>query len=235
VSDSAGAREYGTRVAKPEVARGIGPVPFRLGLAGLALVYYMMLLKHPTPQGWIRQIAYFSECTALFTQADPVATEYRLDGWSCERHDWEPLDPRPYFPIRADDKEARFQRIAHFYAHPPRHNREEIDRMRLVMNALDDYIVAHHGSMGDDGLAGAIGGIRLYQIERPIPELGTEIDRYEYRPLSPVPEGAKRFDLFHTTGTHRKARCGPASVIPASGSAAGSAAGSADNDPWASP
>jgi hypothetical protein len=213
-------------VAKPVIARGVGPVPVRIGLAGLALVYFVMLLKHPEPKGWIRQIAYFSECTGLFTQADTVATEYRLAGWSCERKAWEPLDPRPYFPMRADDKEARFQRLGHFY-------RGDVK----VLHALGEYIVNHHTAGGmDDGFAGPLGGIQMYKLDWPIPAPGTEIGRYEYVPMSPQPAGTKRSEVFESSPRSLRDRC------KSSGGATSSAADTRDaiaptsgSDPWSTP
>lgn len=214
-------------MAKPVVARGMGPMPVRIGLAGLAFVYYVMLLKHPEPAGRIvGPIAYLSECTGLFTQADVVASEYRVEGWSCERRRWEPLDPRPYFPMRADDKEARFQRLAHFYK-----------RTKKVMEALDDYIVDHHAG-ADDGIAGPLGGIQLFQIARPIPEAGGDVERYTYEPLAPVPAGASRIDLFFASTRRRHARCGPSNAskltAPVSAPEPAEPVGSA-SDPWEQP
>lgn len=215
--------------SKPIVARGMGPAPVRLVFAGLACLYFVLLIKHPDPKGWVAPIAYFTECTGLFTRADGAASEYRVDAWSCARHDWEPMDPRPYFPMRADDKEARFQRLAYFYK-----------RERKVLNALDDYFVAHHAEM-DDGVDGPIGGIRLVQLERAIPEPGSEVDRYAYEPRSPVPADVKRFDLYYTTSKRRHAACGRAASSSAPEPAEPAekpepeVGSSAPDDPWANP
>ena len=65
---------------KVEVARGLGPPPVRIALVAAALIYFVMLIKHPDPRGWIKQLAYFSECTGLFTTADTAATEFSPRG-----------------------------------------------------------------------------------------------------------------------------------------------------------
>ena len=212
----------------PAVARGIGPAPVRIALVALAVVYFVMLMKHPIPRGWIRPLAYFSECTGLFTQADPAATEYRLEGYSCERKTWELLDPRPYFPMRADDKEARFQRLGYFYAGDVK-----------VLHALGDYVTAHHPAV-DDGVSGPIGGIRMFQIRRPIPEPGTVIERYVYEPLAPVPAGAKRPLIFETAPATLRAQCTAVHAAPASGDLGGAGTDAVEvvpvgSDPWSQP
>jgi hypothetical protein len=161
------------------VARGPGPRWFRFVLIAVAAIYYFGLLDNPTTR--FQPLAFFVQATKLFPDADEFALEYRLDAWSCDAHAWVPLDPRPFFPIEADDKESRFQRFGYFYA--DRGNKEE---RRLVLNALDDYIVGRHGHV-DDGITGAMGGIRMYKWRRALPQIGDPVPRYIYRPLAPVP------------------------------------------------
>ena len=191
-----------------EIARGPGPqwLWLRIALVVLSAGYMLALYKPDLlPQPW----KFFADATGLFPYADKVSQEYRLQGWSCGRKRWEWIDPRPYFPLRGDDKESRFQRLAHFYHHN-----------RIVMWALDDFIVGHHPDV-DDGIDGPIGGIQLLDITRPIPPVGSEIERYEYKPLESVPhefeklnyktvrdcppdeEGAKKCEPARTL----KARC----------------------------
>ena len=207
----------------------MGPAPLRIALAVLAVIYFVMLMKHPDPRGWIRPLAYFSECTGLFPKADTMATEFRLEGYSCERKDWELLDPRPYFPMRADDKEARFQRLGYFY-------KGDVQ----VLHALGDYITSHHADH-EDGVSGPIGGIRMFKLERPIPAPGTEIERYAYEPLSPVPADAKRPLLFESAPATLRKQCRVARE-PQAGSASAVSPGSdevetmpAGSDPWSQP
>jgi hypothetical protein len=178
------------------IARGPGPNWLRNVLAALALVYFFALLKHPPHSRGLRAISFFTESTCLFPQADVVAQEFRLDGWSCACKAWAPIDPRAYFPIQADDKESRFQRFAYFYK-----------ATREAMQALEAWVLDRHDAT-DDGLAGAIGGIRLTKWTRPIPDPGTDLERYEYRPLTKVPD-SERKDLYYTPASKRKARCTP--------------------------
>lgn len=197
--------------AKLDVAIGPGPRWFRITLASLAAIYLFALVKHPADHvmvkreprlGWLlRPISFFTQATSLFPLADRVITEFRLEAWVCKTHKWEPLDPRPYFPIEADDKESRFQRLAYFYR-----------KNATVMGALDDFILKHHAAdRADDGVDGPIGGIRLRRLGRPLPEIGDDVPRYHYdplEPLGPVPPDDKR----ETTSTpsyvsQRKARC----------------------------
>jgi hypothetical protein len=168
---------------------------FRGALAVCAALYFVMLLHHPEPQSGMKQIAFFTECTCLFPAADRYATEYRLDGWSCADRAWRPLDPRAYFPIHADDKESRFQRLAYFY-----------QRSSRVLRALADFVIAHHGERSD-GVVGAIGGVRVSRLERPLPLPGEPVERYEFDPLGPVPLDATRQELYATPGNRRAKRC----------------------------
>ena len=190
------------------VVRGIGPRELRLGLVGVAIVYYQGLLHHGWV-GWVSKPAeFFVDATKLFPDANRVAMEFRLEGWSCTDHSWHLIDPRPYFPMRSDDKESRFQRLAYFYGvragKPAKGTPKEKVPERIAMYALDDYIMARHPDV-DDGLAGDIGGIQVYVIKKPIPEPGVTVDRYNYEPFV-VTEG-KREDLFYTPESKRKARC----------------------------
>jgi hypothetical protein len=189
------------QIRDAEIARGPGPRWLRIALAVLAGIYLVTLKWHLPDSGAFRALSFFTEATKLFADADNVALEYRLDAWSCDGHAWVPLDPRPYFPIEADDKESRFQRLGYFYG-----DRAGGETRRTVMIALDDFINARHDTV-DDGVAGKIGGIRFYKVSRPLPEPGDPVERYVYRPLSPPPENAKRTELFHSRGSLRKQRC----------------------------
>jgi hypothetical protein len=194
--------------AARNVVRGFGPRGFRLALVVVAIVYYLGLLHHGWV-GWVsRPAEFFVDATKLFPDANRVAMEFRLEGWSCTDHSWHLIDPRPYFPMRSDDKESRFQRLAYFYGvragKPAKGTPKEKVPERIAMYALDDYIMARHPDV-DDGLAGDIGGIQVYVIKKPIPEPGVTVDRYNYEPFV-VTEG-KREDLFYTPESKRKARC----------------------------
>lgn len=190
------------------VARGPGPRGLRIALVVVALLYFLGLLKHPPQKSLLKPLAYFTECTKLFPEVDEYALEYRLEAWSCSARAWQPLDPRAYFPMEADDKESRFQRIGYFY-----------NSNRTVMTALDEYIVAHHTG-ADDGVTGTIGGIRIYSVHRPLPQLGDDVPRYVYEPIAPVPLDWRYpkpdyknkihldYSFFHTKRSVREKRCG---------------------------
>ena len=187
------------------VAQGFGPRPFRYALLGVAIIYYVLLIRHPPAKSALHAIGWFTEATGLFPQADRFAVEYRIEGWSCAEGAWKPIDPTPYFPIRADDKESRLQRVAHFYK-----------RERVVMRALDEYISSNH--VDGDGITGAFGGIRLVQLEKPLPPPGGDVERYVWDPLAPIDDNApdcKEHDsvpvchLFYAPSSLRKKRCGP--------------------------
>jgi hypothetical protein len=181
----------------PPVARGPGPRWVRFGLVGVALVYFVMLMYHPTEGWWVRHArpaAFFTQATSLFPNADTFALEYRLEVWACGRQ-WEALDPRPYFPIQPDDKESRFQRFGYFYA-----------RDRAAMQALDSYISAHHAAGIDDGVAGPIGGIRVVKVVRALPFPGDAVERYHFDPFAPISADQRR-DLYYTPESQRKRRC----------------------------
>lgn len=180
--------------APENVAAGPGPRWLRLELAGLAVVYYAALIHPPPDASWLRPVVFFTEATSLFSRVNAFAIEYRLEVWACGRR-WEPIDPRPYFPIRPDDKESRLQRLGHFYEHN-----------RTVMQALDAYISTHHASGAGDGVVGPIGGIRLFKIVRPFPSAGEPIERYHFDPFAPVPPEQRR-DFYYTPGPERKRRC----------------------------
>ena len=189
-----GAHVHELRGGLAGVATGPGPRWVRLGLVALAVLYYLGLIHPPAKPSWLRPVAFFTDATGLFPRADAVAIEYRLEVWACGRS-WEAIDPRPYFPIRPDDKESRFQRLGYFY-----------DRNRTVMQALDAYISAHHAAGADDGVVGRTGGIRLFKSVRPLPSAGEPVERYHFDPFAPVPTEQRR-DLYYTPASERKRRC----------------------------
>jgi hypothetical protein len=190
----------------PVVVRGPGPRWFRIGLAAIAFLYYFALVKHPPQSGVLRPIAFFTESTCLFPSSNTYRIEYRLEGWSCSDAAWEPLDPSPYFPIEADDKESRFQRVAYFY-HRARENptKQIAANNHAVLHALEDYVLSRHPGV-DDAVAGALGGIRLFVADWPLPLPGEPVPRYVYQPLSPVPANVRK-DLYWTRPSEVKSRC----------------------------
>ena len=188
-----------------DVAKGFGPRWFRIALAVIAVVYFAALVHHPI-LSFARPVQFFTESTCLFPRADAYAIEYRLAAWSCQDAKWQPIDPAAYFPIETSNKESRFQRLAYFYKNT-----------RVVMHALDTFVVRHHPH-ASDGLDGPIGGIRLFETLRAIPEPGGDVERYHWEPLAPIPATAEANgkvppgpavyrDAFYTPGAARKERC----------------------------
>jgi hypothetical protein len=178
----------------PLVAHGPGPSWFRYVLLGIALCYFAVLVKRLPDHRLLRPVAFFTQATGLFTGAATYNIDYRLEAWSCDAKRWQPIDVRPYFPIRAEDKESRFHRLAHFYK-----------RNRTVLQALDRFVSERHPHV-DDGVAGPIGGIRLYQLLEPMPPVGSPVARWRFEPLAPRPDEHVR-DLFYTRASERKQRC----------------------------
>lgn len=191
----------------------------RWALAAAAALYFVGLFAYST--GWktvptrsaMKPAAFFLESAALLPKADEIAFEYRLEGWSCRRKRWERLDPRPYFPIEADNKESRFQRLAWFFRKSANYT--------TVMAALDDYIAAHRAD--DDGILGAIGGIRVYEVWRALPPVGDATARYSFHPLAPLEPDEHRKDVrdgdghrfYATPRDDRKKRCAAAPAAEA--------------------
>jgi hypothetical protein len=186
------------------VARGPGPTWLRWALVVVAFLYFVGLLT--CSSGWktvpqspvLKQVGFFVEAAGLFPKADVISFEYKLEAWSCERRRWEKMDPRPYFPIEADNKESRFQRLVWFF--------RKSANLRTVMNALDEYVVAHHAG-ADDAVSGVIGGIRVYEVWRDLPPPGETTARYAYAPLRPLQPNEQRKDIFNTRTSVRKQRC----------------------------
>jgi len=182
-----------------DIARDRRPRWLRGALVGVAVLYYAALVVHPPNTGWSRPLAFFTSATCLFPRSSAYSIDYRLAAWSCTDARWQPFDHRPLFPIQADDKESRFQRLAYFYKNN-----------RTVMRALDSYVAARHGSDGGDGVAGPIGGIRLLEVLRPLPAPGEPFKRYTFDPLAPLSRAEDHRDGFSTPGDERKQRCGRA-------------------------
>jgi hypothetical protein len=182
------------------VAAGPGPRWLRLGLAALAVVYLGALIHHPESR-WVRPAAFFTEATSLFSKANSVVLEFRIEVWACGR-DWEPIDPRPYFPIQPDDKESRFQRLGYFYFNA----KSFTQRDREVARALDSYISMRHAAGIDDGVAGPIGGIRVVKIVGPFPIPGERVERYRFDPFAQAPADLRR-EKYATPASETRRRC----------------------------
>jgi hypothetical protein len=142
---------------------------------------------------------YFLQIAALFPHAAVVSIDYRAEVWLCRDRKWQELETRPYFPLDPDDKENRFQRVMHFF-------RDH----RLVMRALDEYLVgAHNAGAHDDGVADdvKVGGIRVLSLRIPLPSPGDPVARLERKPLATYPEAMRKV-WYYTTKSKRGERCG---------------------------
>jgi hypothetical protein len=175
----------------------------RIGLTLLAGIYFGATFAGSAGTGLPDRmlpapVRFFTEAACLFPRAAEMAIEYRADVWSCRDQKFVAFDPRLDFPIRADDKESRFQRVGHFY----RTNAK-------VMTAFEDYLVARHNRRGnaDDGVDGPIGGIRYQSLRIPFPAVGEPTARYEYHPLAPPPATATPRTFFETPKIRRAQRC----------------------------
>lgn len=141
-----------------------------------------------------RSLLYFGQIAALFPHAGEKQIDYRAEGYSCADHKWVEIDPRPWFPIDADNKENRFYRAVQFY----RENRK-------VMRALDEYIVGHYNASHD--AEKKIGGVRILSLRIPLPPPGTKIDPYKREELAKYPED-QRHNWYWSPGSMRRERCG---------------------------
>lgn len=188
-----------------------GPRWLRALLTAIAVAYLSTIAVRSagcsTPDRVLPRLPlFFTQIACLFPGAAKTTVEYRLGGYSCERRQYLEVDYRPYFPIRADDKENRFQRVAHFYSGRTFRQQEG------VMRDLEEFVVAEHNAResgpggAGDGLDGAIGGIYLLVITTPVPEPGTPIERHRFRPSAQFP--VKQREIFYRTGVAQAdARC----------------------------
>jgi hypothetical protein len=177
------------------------PPPVGYAVTALA-IYLLLILAQSTSVRWLDPLVpgpvrLFTECACLFPEAQQVSTDFRLEAWSCERGRFEEIDYRPYFPMRPDDKENRFQRLGHFYRRNPK-----------VMGQLEDFLRGRHNAAAatEDGVEGKIGGIRLLSVRTPQPPPGGAIERFHRRPLVEIPEDNKHI-FYQTTEKQRAARC----------------------------
>lgn len=192
-----------------DIARLALPFWTRAVLTLCAALYLVLLVfhqfRHKAWPDWMKPPMMFINSTELFPTADRYATEFKLEGWSCTDKKWEPMDPRPYFPLHGDDKESRFQRILHFYLEDARDTHSRY--LRPVMHAMERYFLDGHGDGADDGVAGPLGGIKVYEMLTPIPSVGDDVARYEYQPLVPAPPTSERYQVFETPPKHRDQQC----------------------------
>ena len=194
-----------------KIARAPGPRWLRGLLTAVAGAYLVTIAVRSagcsTPDRVLPRLPlFFTQIACLFPGAAKTTVEYRLGGYSCERRQYLEVDYRPYFPIRADDKENRFQRVAHFYSG------RTFRQQGAVMRDLEEFVVTEHNARAslpggaEDGLEGPIGGIYLLVITTPVPEPGAPIERHQFRPSAQFP--VKQREIFYRTKVSQAdARC----------------------------
>ena len=162
----------------------------------LALVYlagvWLNAAGAPLDEVVPRPFLYFMQVARLFPNAVDLATEYRAEAYSCHERRWSELDVRPYFPLRADDKENRFDRAMFFYHRSP-----------PVLKALDAYLV---GANNNRSGAPPVGGVMLLSLRIPIPKAGEPMERYQRRPLATYPAADRKY-WYRTSLDEVRARC----------------------------
>jgi len=195
------------------IAHGPGSRRFRRALAAVGALYlagiWLEAAGAPLHAVVPRPLHYFLQVAKLFTNAVPIAAEYRAEAYSCSDHVWRELDVRPFFPIRADDKESRFDRAMFFYRRQP-----------AVMAALDEYLVT-----ANNRVSAPVGGVFLMSLRIPIPAPGEATEPYRRRPLSDYGADLRKY-WYRTPTPLRQARCGQ--IAPGQSGAAGP--GTADEE-----
>lgn len=140
------------------------------------------------PRAWV----YFAQVAALFPHAAEMAIDYRAEGWSCGEKKWVEIDVRPYFQLEANTKENRFERVLYFYR-----------KNRVVMRALDDFVVSHH----NDASTPRIGGVRFLSLRIPFPPPGSRVEPWSRKPIASYGKD-QRHDWYWTPRSRRDERCG---------------------------
>lgn len=138
-------------------------------------------------------LLYFVQATCLFPRAATMAIDYRLEGWNCADRKFRELDPAPYFPVHARDKESRFHRTAHFYR-----------KNRPVMEALEGYVLAKENAAAN---MQTWGGIRVSSLRIPLPDPGESVVRWTRPILTQHPTDLIKH-WFYTPVSRRERKCG---------------------------
>ena len=140
-----------------------------------------------------RPLLFFTQVAELFPYASLDSIEWRVRGWRCDLARFDEIDVRPFFPIREEDKESRFDR-AMFFHH----------RQRPVLEALDRYVA---DAWNRTHPAVRIGGVMLMSLRIPIPPLGEPGSRRSWMPLSEYPAAVERRYWYTTSQDARVNRC----------------------------
>jgi hypothetical protein len=179
-------------------ARSWAPPRLRLAGAVIGVVYVLAIWLGAAGTGLPekvlpRPLLFFTQVAELFPYAAVDSIEWRVRGWRCDLGRFEEIDVRPFFPIREDDKESRFDR-AMFFHH----------RQRPVLEALDRYIT---DAQNRTHPTERIGGLMLMSLRIPIPPLGEPGSRRSWIPLRDYPPTVERRYWYTTSTQARVDRC----------------------------
>ena len=178
-------------------------------LALAAAIYLLAVFAEAAKSGTAAKhlpapLAYFTQVAALFPHAARHAIDFRAEGFRCKDGAWFELDPRPFFPIDADNKENRFYRTMHFYgdAHPH----------RQTLRAIDEFIVTHYNDAARANAAAGrggtdpIGGVRFTKVITDFGNPGEGSERYRKRPLAEHAENQRKV-FYYSPESKREERC----------------------------
>jgi hypothetical protein len=187
--------------SEPAPARSWAPPWLRRVVAATGAAYVLALWLDGVGAHWVNHmlpppLRLFVQVAELFPKALPEAIEWRARAWRCDLGRYVELDVRPFFPIRRDDKESRFDRAMFFY-----------HRQGRVLAALDAYLTSAQNRLHPDE---RIGGVMLLSLRVPIPPLGTPGPRHERLPIASYPPSVSR-EYWYTAGVEaRQQRCAEA-------------------------
>jgi hypothetical protein len=183
------------------VAQNLGNKLLRLLLLSIAALYFSVILLDRFKRSWANALfppvaVFFAQISGLFPTAATASVEYRAEGWLCAEQRFVELDMDPLFPMLADNKESRFHRVLFFFR-----------RERLVLQALDSFIVRKYPTVIPGTAPDRIGGVRLLSLRIPIPADRSEVTRYRRGPLAEYPPEQRKV-WYRTPADLRRQRCG---------------------------
>jgi len=187
-----------SEVDPEKLAQSWAPRGLRRVVAALGAVYLAAVWLDASGTGIPNAVLplpihFFVQEAALFPRAAEDVIEWRAEAWSCEKHRFEEIDVRPFFPIRRDDKESRFHRAMFFHF-----------RQRLVLESLDAYLTREQNRAHPEA---RVGGMILLSLRIPISPPGTQEPRYRRLALTEYPEAVERHYWYTTGAAVRARRC----------------------------
>jgi hypothetical protein len=197
-ADSPDARKLAPPAPGGVPARAWAPVWLRRTGAVIGVAYMLSIWLGAAGTGLPekvlpRPLLFFTQVAELFPYASLDSIEWRVRGWRCDLARFDEIDVRPFFPIREEDKESRFDR-AMFFHH----------RQRPVLEALDRYVI---DAQNRTHPAERIGGVMLMSLRIPIPPIGEPGPRRRWIPLIEYPATVERRYWYTTSQEARVNRC----------------------------